>query len=127
MTETGFAGETRELIDRAREVDIETRRSADARLHKTVIWIVVDHAGRVLVRSVRGTRGRWYRELVAHPYGAINVAGRRIAVRAAPATDPDRIEACSEGLRRKYRTARASLAAMLVDDILETTLELHPG
>jgi hypothetical protein len=123
---SAFDGRSREQIDRAREVDIETRRSADGPVHRTVIWIVVDDDGRVLVRSVRGTRGRWYRELVAYPHGAIHVAGRRVPVRAERAADAGRIEACSEGLGRKYPTARASLAAMLVDDVLETTLELTP-
>ena len=127
MTEAGFDRATLELLDRTREVEIETRRSAAAPVHRAVIWIVVDDAGRVLVRSVRGERGRWYRRLLAYPSGAVHVGGRRIPVKAERAADPGRIEACSEALRRKYRTARASLAAMLVDDVLGTTLELHPA
>jgi hypothetical protein len=127
MTDAGFDRATLDLLNGAREVEIETRRSASAPVHRTIIWIVVDDAGRVLVRSERGMRGRWYRELLANPAGAIHASGRRTPILAEVAADPERIEACSEGLRRKYRTARASLAAMLGEDILETTLELHPG
>jgi hypothetical protein len=81
----------------------------------------------VLVRSWRGERGRWYCELRANPNGTMRVGSRRIPIRAELAADPERIEACSRGLREKYATARGSLAEMLVDEVLPTTLELHPA
>lgn len=114
-----------DLIRTEAEVGIVTSRAPGSTEHRTIIWIVVDDAGRVLVRSVRGTRGRWYRECLANPECAILVAGQEVATTAVPAEDPERIEACSRALRAKYARWRASLEAMLVDDVLETTLELH--
>ncbi len=43
------------------------------------------------------------------------------------ANDSERIEACSQGLREKYASARGSLAEMLLDEVLPTTLELKPA
>ena len=106
----------------AKEVDVETRSpSGDAR--RTIIWIV-ERDGDVFVRSYRGPRGKWYREALADPEVAIHVDGRRVAARAVPATDPESVEACSEGLRAKYPRSR-SLDAMLIPDVLPTTLRIE--
>ena len=48
------------------EVRIGTSRGPDAPEHRTIIWIVVSD-GDVFVRSVRGPRGRWFRDLQADP------------------------------------------------------------
>ena len=106
------------------EVEIETR-SAAGETHRTIIWIA-ERDGQVYARSYRGERGRWYREATAEPDVAIHVDGRRIPARAVPATDPASIAACSEGLRAKY-AGDGSLAAMLVDDVLPTTIKLVPA
>jgi hypothetical protein len=50
-----------------------------------------------------------------------------VPVHAELAADPVRIESCSRGLREKYASARGSLAQMLVDEVLPTTLELRPA
>lgn len=118
--------EVLEALRRARTVRIETSASPAGRRHVATIWIVVDEARRVLVRSWRGQRGRWYRELLANPSGRIGVGDRWIVVRAEHASDPGRVESCSRALRAKYASSRGSLAEMLVDEVLPTTLELHP-
>jgi hypothetical protein len=123
---SAFAADVAALLRKARTVTIETSAGGEAPVHRTIIWIVADESGRAFVRSVRGRRGRWYRELAANPSGAVFAGGRRIAVRAAPA-DEAGIEACSRLLRDKHATARASLASMLRDEILDTTLELEPA
>jgi hypothetical protein len=127
MTEPAFDRATLDLLDAARVVEVETRRSSLAPVHRTITWIVVDRSSRVLVRAVRGARGRWYRELLANPWGAIHAGGRRIPVEAERAGDEERIEACSDALRNKYRSSGASLASMLRDEVLEATLELRPA
>jgi hypothetical protein len=125
---TGFDAATLDALRVARTVRIETSRGAGQPVHETIIWIVVDDGDRVLVRSVRGRRrSRWYREIVANPRGAVMGFGSRVDVRAEPATDHDRIEACSDALRAKYPGAGQSLASMLRDEVLDTTLELKPG
>ena len=124
---TAFDPDVLDALRAARTVRVETSRGDGAPVHDTIIWIVVDDADRVLVRSVRGARGRWYRELRANPSGTVGVGGQRIAVTAERADDPDRVDACSRALRAKYPRAGASLASMLRDETLETTLELRPA
>ena len=106
------------------EVHIETR-SASGATHRTIIWIVVED-GTVYIRSYKGADGRWYREAVADPGVAIHVDGRRVPARAVPAPESASLEACSRGLRAKY-PGDPSLAAMLVPDVLPTTLKLVPA
>ena len=122
-----FPAATIDALRSARTVVVETSAGPDQPVHETVIWLVVDRDDRVLVRSVRGRRGRWFRELVAHPNGTLQVAGTSVAVSAEPATDDERIGACTAALAMKYRTSRASLASMVRDEILDATLELHPA
>lgn len=124
---TGFPAVVLDALRTARTVEVETSAGVGGPIHRAVIWIVVDDAERVLVRSVRGARGRWYRELVAHPSGAVGVAGTRIPVIAEPAGDAARVGSCSAALMRKYRTSQGSLGSMLLDDVLEATLELRPA
>jgi hypothetical protein len=122
-----FDSDTLLLIDGAREVRIETSRDEDAPTHRTTIWVVtVD--GTVFVRSVRGGKGRWYREASANPAAALHVGDERIPVRAVPVTDDATIEAVSEAYREKYgRTSPGSTRAMVQPDTLPTTLRLEPA
>lgn len=128
MTEPmpAFDATALDLLSRRQEVTIETSRGPDRPVHGAIIWVVVDGHDRVLVRSWLGERGRWYRELLAYPHGVLVVDDRRLRVRAERATDDDRIAACSRGLRAKYRRSKGSLEEMLAEDILDTTMELHP-
>ncbi len=122
-----FDAETLSLLDETEEVKIETRRDGDSPEHRTIIWVVVT-GGEVYVRSVRGPRGRWYREISSNPEGALHVDDERIPVRAAPADDGPTVEAVSDALRSKYeQSSPASTAAMLRPDTLPTTLKLSPA
>jgi hypothetical protein len=118
-----FDRETLQLLDETQEVRIETRRDEDAPVHRTIIWVVtVD--GDVFVRSVRGDRGRWYREVSANPSAALHVGDRRIPVRAVPVTDEPTVGAVSDAYRSKYgRWAPGSTQAMLRHE----TLRLEPA
>lgn len=121
-----FAPEVLETIRAAREVTVETARAPGDPSRGTVIWIVVDSADRVLVRSVRGARGRWYRDLVANPVGALRIGASRVRVRAELAADRERVTSCTSALQAKYPTARASVAAMVRPEVLDATLQLTP-
>lgn len=112
------------LLRDEEEVEIETAASDEGPAHRAVIWVVVDDQDRVLIRSYRGPGARWYREIVARPAGALYVRGRALPVRAVPAGDPERVEACTEALRTKY-AGQHSMPVML-RQYLETTLELLP-
>jgi hypothetical protein len=121
-----FDAATLATWDTMPEIEIETSRGAGAPIHRTTIWIVVD-GDAAYVRSVRGPAGRWYRELVANPGGAVHAGGERVPVRAEPATDPDSIARVSTALSRKYQARWAGpTAAMLRDETLPTTLRLEP-
>jgi len=115
---------TRELLDRTRTVEIETT-SPKGTVHRVPIWIVVD-GEEVFVRSVRGERARWHRELLARP-GAVITRSRRIPVRAVRAGDAGAKRRMTLGLKRKYPTSGASLVAMVRRAILDTTLRLEPA
>jgi len=110
----------------AEEIRIETRSPAGTE-HRTIIW-VAEHDGTIYIRSVNGAGARWYREATAADAGevAIHVDGRRIPVRLTPATDAASVEACSAGLRAKYK-ADYSLQSMLMDGVLDTTLRVDPA
>jgi hypothetical protein len=122
-----FDAETSQLLDETREVQIETRRDENAPMHRTIIWVVTLD-GEVFVRSVRGEKGRWYREVSANSSAALHAGDRRIPVRAVPVTDEQTVGAVSEAYRSKYgRTAPASTEAMLRAETLPTTLKLEPA
>jgi hypothetical protein len=115
------------LLDDTEEVRIETRRDGDSPEHRTIIWVVVVE-GEVFVRSVRGPKGRWYREISSNPEGALHVEEDRIPVRAAPATDEATVDAVSAAFRSKYQqSSPASTEAMVRPETLPTTLKLAPA
>ena len=123
MTEP-FADLLLTRFDGAKEVDIETR-SPEGSVHKVTIWIVV-HDGAPYVRSVKGKKGRWYRELVARKEGAIHVGSRKVPVRPSEVGSPDLIDEVSAAFWRKYPKS-ASLFSMLRLSTLDTTLRLDPA
>ena len=70
----------RELRD-LQEVAIRTDKHPNTAV---VIWVgVADEE--VFVRSVRGLKGRWYRDLAAGGPATLEFGGRRLAVQASPA------------------------------------------
>ena len=122
-----FDAQTLRLLDETREVRIETRRDVDSPEHRTIIWVVVVE-GEVFVRSVRGQRGRWYREISSNPEGAVHVQNHRLPVRAAPATEEATVDAVSAAFRSKYQqSSPASTEVIVRPETLPTTLKLSPA
>jgi hypothetical protein len=107
------------LLAETEEIEIETARPGGPS-HRTTIWIVVD-GDDAFVRSVRGSRGRWYREAVAN-----HVGDRALPARAVPATDPSSVQRASDAYARKYGEDPA-MPSMLKPEILDTTLRLEPA
>jgi len=121
-----FDPDTLETWDQTAEIEIETSRGEGAPVHRTTIWIVVD-GDQAYVRSVRGASGRWYREIVANPHGAVIAGGRRVPVQAQSASDPATVARVNELLSRKYQDRwPGPTAAMLREEVLPTTLRLAP-
>ena len=117
-----FDAETlRELHD-LREVAIRTEKHPAAAV---VIWVVVPD-DEVFVRSVRGSKGRWYRDLATGGSAAtLEFAGRRLAVQALPVSDADPIARASREYLRKYQTSPYAQSIVRAE-VLPTTLRLEP-
>jgi hypothetical protein len=122
---TVFDSEVIQLLAEIEEVEIETRAGPDASAHRTTIWVVVD-GDAAHVRSVRGTRGRWYREARAYPEAVLHAGGRQLPVRLEPVSDGATIARVSEAFLRKYVQWPNDARAMVRDEVLATTLRLHP-
>jgi hypothetical protein len=120
-----FSREDLGVLDRAKEVEIETSAGPGDDVHKTIIWLVVDRDD-VFVRSWRGVTARWYREALANPDVAIHVGKTRLKARAHPAHDADSVARTSTQLERKYEGDPAT-HSMVRDEILITTLRLDPA
>jgi len=116
-----FDGATlRELRD-FREVVIRTEKHPKTAV---IIWVVVAD-DQIFVRSVRGSKGRWYRDLAASGSATLEFADRQLAVQAFPASDAAAIERASREYLRKYRPNRYA-QSIVRDEVLSTTLRLEP-
>jgi hypothetical protein len=117
---TNFDADTlRELRD-LQEVLIRTEKHPKSAI---VIWVAVDD-DEVFVRSWLGTKGRWYRDLAAGGPATLEFAGRRLAVQAIPASDPDAVARTTRGFLRKYQRSNHA-QEMVRSEILPTTLRLE--
>ena len=107
-------------LHEAHEVAIRTGKHPESAV---VIWVVADDE--VFVRSVRGPKGRWYRDLAGGGDATLEWAGRSVPVRAVPATDAASVERASREYLRKYKTSPYA-RTMVGADTLPTTLRLEP-
>lgn len=119
---TMFDAPTVADLSATKEVSIRTSRHPATAV---VIWVVVAD-GEVFVRSFRGARGRWYRDLAGGGPATLEVSGRRLEVQAVPANDPASIERASREFLNKYRPSPYA-QAMVQADLLSTTLRLEPA
>ena len=103
------------------EVAIRTEKHPESGV---VIWVVVAD-DEVFVRSVRGTKGRWYRDLATGGSATSEFAGRRLGVRALPVSDADAIARASREYLRKYQPSPYA-QSMVRAEVLPTTLRLQP-
>jgi len=116
-----FDAETLRELRSVREVAIRTEKHPKSAV---VIWVVVANEA-VFVRSVSGTRGRWYRDLATGAPATLEFGGRRLPVQAIPEGEPDAIARSSAEYRRKYQPSPYA-PAMVKPEVLPTTLRLEP-
>ena len=116
-----FDADTVRDLREVREVSIRTEKHPASALP---IWVVVAH-NEVFVRSARGPKGRWYRDLAAGGAATLEFGGRRLAVRTIPASEPAAVEAVSREYLRKYGPGPYS-EMMVKPEVLPTTLRLEP-
>src|ERR1700741_765008 len=110
----------RELRD-VQEVRIRTEKHPKSAV---VIWVVVAD-DEVFVRSVRGSKGRWYRDLAMGGPATLEFAGRRLAVQALPESDAGSIAQASREYLRKYQPSPYA-QSIVGSEVLPTTLRLEP-
>ena len=118
---TNFNADTLRALRDTQEVAIRTEKHPKGAV---VIWVVVAD-DKVFVCSWRGAEGRWYRDLWAGGPATLEFAGRRLAVQAIPASDPDTVARVSREFLRKYQPS-SHAQEMVSSEILPTTLRLEP-
>lgn len=116
-----FDADTLRVLHDLREVSIRTEKHPDSAV---VIW-VVEAGDEVFVRSVRGSKGRWYRDLATGGSATLEFAGRGLAVQAVPVSDANSIERASREFLRKYASSPYTQSIVRAD-VLPTTLRLDP-
>jgi hypothetical protein len=116
-----FDADTLRELRSFREVVIRTEKHPDSAV---VIWVVVAD-DEVFVRSVRGTKGRWYRDLATGGSATLELAGRQLRVEAFPLSDADSIARASREYLSKYQPSSYA-QAMVRAEVLPTTLRLEP-
>lgn len=116
-----FDADTLRTLHDLQEVEIQTQKHPKTAV---VIWVVVAD-DTIFVRSFRGAKGRWYKDLAAGGPAALAFAGRQLAVQAVPVTDSAAIARASDEYLRKYQPSPYA-QAMVQPDILSTTLRLEP-
>jgi len=115
-----YNSKLRELRD-LQEVAIRTEKHPNTAV---VIWVAVADE-EVFVRSVRGTKGRWYRDLAAGGPATLEFAGRQLAVQAIAVSNPTAVARASQEYLQKYQPSPYA-QAMVRSDVLPTTLRLEP-
>ena|SRR5215469_13418928 len=118
---TNFDADTLRALRDVREAAIRTEKHPKSAV---VIWVVVVD-NEVFVRSWRGTKGRWYKDLAARGAATLEFAGRQLAVRAIPASDPGSAARASREYLRKYQPS-SHAQEMVRSEVLRTTLRLEP-
>jgi hypothetical protein len=116
-----FDADTLHELRHSQEVAIRTEKHPK---NAVVIWVAVAD-DEVFVRSVRGPKGRWYRDLASGGPATLEFAGRRLAVQAIPASDPAAVGRASREYLRKYQPSPYA-QAMVRSEVLPTTLRLEP-
>jgi hypothetical protein len=122
---TAFDDEVIQLLAEIEEIEVETRAGPGAPSHRVTIWVVVD-GDAAYVRSVRGARGRWYREATTYPEALLHAGARKLPVHLERVSDGATNARVSEAFLRKYVQWPNDARAMVRDEVLPTTLRLHP-
>jgi hypothetical protein len=116
-----FNAETLGELRGVQEVMIRTEKHPNSAV---VIWVVVAD-DEVFVRSWRGAKGGWYKDLAAGGAATLEFAGRQLAVQAIPASDQAAVARASREFLRKYQRSTHA-QEMVRSETLPTTLRLEP-
>src|SRR5258707_14331468 len=96
-----FDRDTLRHLHDTQEIAIRTGKHPDK---PVTTWVAV--AGdEVFVRSVRGPKGRWYKDLATGGPAELEFAGRRLPVQAIPAHDPAAVRQARREYPREYQSS----------------------
>ncbi|HTU53145.1 MAG TPA: DUF2255 family protein [Acetobacteraceae bacterium] len=115
-----FDADTLSVLRDTKEVAIRTGKHPT---QPVTIWVVVV-GEEVFVRSVRGSRGRWYKDLAAGGPATLDIGDRQLPVQAIPAPDAASVDHASREYLAKYRTSPYA-EPMVRAEVLPTTLRLE--
>ena len=116
------ADDALDVIAQSKEVVIET--TDGDRTVGTIIW-TAPHENVIYIRSYLGDRGLWYQRALANPDVVLSAGDVSVPMRAVPASDTESVEAATQGFLDKYNPTR-SRDAMVVEEVLHTTMRLEP-
>jgi hypothetical protein len=120
----GFDKDALDWLRTNKEVTIRTAKHPDTAV---IIWAVVAADDAVYVRSVKGERGRWYRDLASDGHATLQVMNQTIQVQAIAAADDASVALASEAFLTKYRGS-PYVGSIVRAEVLSTTLRLEaPG
>jgi hypothetical protein len=115
-------GDLRQLAE-VEEISIGFTRP-DGSAGSTPVWVV--QAGEaILVRSIRGRRGGWYRRLGANPYGEVGDGAHTHPVRARPVEDAGTVDAATGAYAAKDGDS-PYVGSLLTEEAADATLRLEP-
>lgn len=118
-----MAGNALQHLADVEEIDIAFRRP-NGSIGSTPIW-VVQVGEDIFVRSVRGTRGGWYRRLRADPDGEVRDGGHTHPVHAEPVADERTLGEVTGAYQTKYGDS-PYVRPLLEGSSIGATLRLHP-
>jgi hypothetical protein len=117
-----FSPDDLRLLDEIEEIEVEIEQEQP---HRRTIWVVVVGAD-AYVRSVKGTLGHWYQELVAKSACSVFADERRIPVQAVSVSDAETQAKVSKAYVRKYGMYPHDVSWLVGPKVLPTTLRLEP-
>jgi hypothetical protein len=122
---TAWTSDDLDRVGAADELELSARRPDGTLKRPVTIW-VVRVADDLFVRSYRGSDGRWYRDVTAHPNGHIASGGVESDVRFTEA-EVQIGDLVDSAYRDKYARFPSYVGPMLTDHARATTLRLLPA
>jgi hypothetical protein len=107
-------------LEAADEIRIITSAPKTTSKHQATIWVVVVR-GEPFVRSFRGAKGCWYRDIMANPLADLKVNGNTLRAKGVAVSDQGLVDEVSRAYLEKYRDSPYA-KDMVRPEVLPTTL-----
>ncbi|WP_455286154.1 nitroreductase family deazaflavin-dependent oxidoreductase [[Eubacterium] cellulosolvens] len=104
-----------------REVEITVTGRKSGRSISTPVWFVHEGENLYLV-PVKGSDSNWYKNVLAKPTMQIAAKETRVTLRAAPISNPSRVNEVVEKLRSKYGAGEVKKYYSKLDAAIEVPM-----